>query len=185
MLFLVFSSPIAARAQIRLGPPLFVPNGQIGSFGSVSQIKSLVGSRSDLFDYAFSGPAAAGALSALLFLVGLGLSTSGLPKAGSASVPPIHVPRADHAVYYPSYLLDSGAWHALILAQLFAKDAVPVSCASSGLHVDLRRCSPSDHISGRNRFSCQAVPARRRSCCRCRRSCSTAACCWARWRAPG
>ena len=74
--------------QIQLGPPLFVPNGQIGSFGSVSQIKSLVGSRRDLFDYAISGPAAAGAVSALLFLVGLGLSTSGLPRVRSPSVFP-------------------------------------------------------------------------------------------------
>jgi hypothetical protein len=74
--------------QIRLGPPLFVPNGQIGSFGSVSQIRSLVGSRADLFDYAFAGPAAAGAISALLFLVGLGLSTSGLPKVRMLPVTP-------------------------------------------------------------------------------------------------
>lgn len=69
--------------QIRLGPALFVPNGQIGSFGSVSQLKTLVSSRTDLFDLAFSGPAAGGLLSALVFAVGLGLSTSGLPKASS------------------------------------------------------------------------------------------------------
>lgn len=73
------------RPQIRLGPPLFVPNGQIGSFGSVSQIRSLVGSRADLFDFAIAGPAAAGIVSALLFLVGLGLSTSGLPKVPATS----------------------------------------------------------------------------------------------------
>ena len=61
-----------------------MPNGQIGSFGSVAQIKSIVGSRKDLFDLAASGPAAAGLLSAVLFFVGLGLSTSGLPKARPA-----------------------------------------------------------------------------------------------------
>lgn len=66
--------------QIKLGPPLFVPNGQIGSFGAISQIKSLIRNRTDLFDLAFSGPAAAGIVSLILFGVGLGLSNSGLPK---------------------------------------------------------------------------------------------------------
>jgi hypothetical protein len=70
----------ALRLQIKLGPPLFVPNGQIGSFGAISQIKSLVRNRTDLFDLAFSGPAAAGIVSLILFGVGLGLSTGGLPK---------------------------------------------------------------------------------------------------------
>lgn len=66
--------------QIKLGPPLFVPNGQIGSFGALSQFKSLVRNRTDLFDLAFSGPAAGCAVSAVLFIVGLVLSGSGLPK---------------------------------------------------------------------------------------------------------
>ena len=70
--------------QIRLGPALFVPNGQIGSFGAVSQLKTLVSNRTDLFDLAFSGPAAGGLLSAAVFAVGLGLSASGLPKARTA-----------------------------------------------------------------------------------------------------
>ncbi len=66
--------------QIKLGPPLFVPNGQIGSFGALSQTKSLVRNRTDLFDLAFSGPAAGCAVSVVVFIVGLVLSGSGLPK---------------------------------------------------------------------------------------------------------
>lgn len=66
--------------QIKLGPPLFVPNGQLGSFGALSQLKSLVRNRTDLFDLAFSGPAASGIVSASVFIGGLVLSASGLPK---------------------------------------------------------------------------------------------------------
>ena len=66
--------------QIKLGPPLFVPNGQLGSFGALSQLKSLVRNRTDLFDLAFSGPAASAIVSAIVFIGGLVLSVSGLPK---------------------------------------------------------------------------------------------------------
>ncbi len=65
--------------QIKLGPALFVPNGQIGSFGALSRIRSLVRSRADLFDLAVSGPAAAGLVSTILFILGLSFSSS-MPK---------------------------------------------------------------------------------------------------------
>ena len=65
--------------QIKLGPALFVPSGQIGSFGALSRIRSLIRSRADLFDLAASGPAAAGLASTILFVMGLSFSTS-LPK---------------------------------------------------------------------------------------------------------
>ncbi len=71
----------APCAQVKLGPPLFVPNSNIGTFGAVSQIKSLIRSRADLFDVAFSGPVAAAAVSAALFAGGLVLSSGGVPKA--------------------------------------------------------------------------------------------------------
>lgn len=74
---------MALVMQIKLGPPLFVPNGQVGTFGALSQIKSLVRNRTDLFDLGFSRPAAAAAVSAAVFLVGLVLSNSGLPKVRS------------------------------------------------------------------------------------------------------
>lgn len=66
--------------QIKLGPSLFVPNGQIGSFGALSRIRSLIASRADLFDLSASGPAAAGLASAVLFAVGLSF-TGSMPKA--------------------------------------------------------------------------------------------------------
>jgi hypothetical protein len=78
-------------AQIRLGPALFVPNGQIGSFGALSRIRSLVRSRADLFDLAASGPAAAGLASTILFVLGLSFSTS-LPKASIVHPIPANCP---------------------------------------------------------------------------------------------
>ena len=81
----VWSSSADARcAQIKLGPPLFVPNSNIGTFGAISQIRSLIRSRADLFDVAFAGPAAAAAASAALFVTGLVLSSGGVPKARAA-----------------------------------------------------------------------------------------------------
>ena len=66
--------------QVKLGTPIFIPNGQIGLFGAVTQIKSLVRNRRDLFDIAAAGPLAGGIASLALFLTGLALSGSGASK---------------------------------------------------------------------------------------------------------
>jgi len=67
--------------QIKLGPSLFIPNSQIGTFGAVTQFKSLVKNNTDMFDVSFAGPAAATATSLALFVVGLAWSTGGdIPK---------------------------------------------------------------------------------------------------------
>ena len=60
--------------QVKLGVPLFVPNGQIGLYGAVTQFKSLVATRAAMLDIAIAGPVAGGALSAALFLIGLSMS---------------------------------------------------------------------------------------------------------------
>ncbi|CAK0755578.1 hypothetical protein CVIRNUC_002385 [Coccomyxa viridis] len=77
---------VALQRKIKLGPALFVPSGQIGSFGALSRIRSLIRSRADLFDLAASGPAAAGLASTILFVMGLSFSTS-LPKEDLLPVP--------------------------------------------------------------------------------------------------
>lgn len=67
--------------QIKLGPSLFIPNSQIGTFGAVTQFKSLVKNNTDMFDVSFAGPAAAAATSLALFVVGLAWSTGAdIPK---------------------------------------------------------------------------------------------------------
>ncbi|KAK9822249.1 hypothetical protein WJX81_006259 [Elliptochloris bilobata] len=78
---------VAARRNIKLGPPLFVPNSNIGTFGAVSQIRSLIRSRADLFDLAFAGPAAAAGVSTVLFVAGLVLSSGSVPKEQLLPVP--------------------------------------------------------------------------------------------------
>ena len=67
--------------QIKLGASLFIPNSQIGTFGAVTQFKSLVKNNTDMFDVSFAGPLAAASISLLLFAVGLVWSSGGnIPK---------------------------------------------------------------------------------------------------------
>jgi len=67
--------------QIKLGASLFIPNSQIGTFGAVTQFKSLVKSNTDMFDVSFAGPLAAASTSLLLFVMGLVWSSGGdIPK---------------------------------------------------------------------------------------------------------
>lgn len=67
--------------QIKLGASLFIPNSQIGTFGAVTQFKSLVKNNTDMFDVSFAGPLAAATTSLLLFAVGLAWSSGAdIPK---------------------------------------------------------------------------------------------------------
>jgi membrane-associated protease RseP (regulator of RpoE activity) len=59
---------------VALSPPFFIPNGQLGTFGAVTQIKSRPKNRSHLFDVAAAGPFAGGALALALFVQVCGLS---------------------------------------------------------------------------------------------------------------
>ena len=67
----------ARRHDIRLGPPFLLPTWQIGSFGGLTRIESVVPSRTALFDLGFSGPAVGGGISFLFLVVGLILSHEG------------------------------------------------------------------------------------------------------------
>ena len=71
--------------QIKLGASLFIPNSQIGTFGAVTQFKSLVRNNTDMFDVSFAGPLAAASTSLLLFVLGLVWSSGGdIPKVRPA-----------------------------------------------------------------------------------------------------
>ena len=73
---------IAAAARgVKLGPTYFIPNLQIGSFGAITPITSLLKGRRDLWDVAAAGPIAGGLAS--LALVGGG----GRARAGGGVVP--------------------------------------------------------------------------------------------------
>ena len=68
---------LAQRYQVRLSPPFFLPTLQIGAFGAITKIESLLPNRKVLFDIALAGPAAGGIVSLLMLLSGLILSHPG------------------------------------------------------------------------------------------------------------
>lgn len=65
---------MAKRYQARLGPPIFLPAWQLGTFGAMIRIESFLANRSQLFDIGAAGAIAAGSVSLLLLGIGLGLS---------------------------------------------------------------------------------------------------------------
>jgi len=67
----------AGRYQAKLSFPFFIPTWQIGSFGALTRIESLLPHRTALFDIAFAGPAAGGLFSLAMLLSGLLLSHQG------------------------------------------------------------------------------------------------------------
>ena len=67
----------ARRYDVRLSPPFFLPTWQLGTFGALTRIESILPHRTALFDIAFAGPAVGGGVSLVLFLLGLLLSHAG------------------------------------------------------------------------------------------------------------
>lgn len=68
---------LAQRYQVRLSPPFFLPTLQIGAFGAITRIESLLPNRTALFDIAIAGPVAGGVVSLLMLFAGLVLSHPG------------------------------------------------------------------------------------------------------------
>ncbi|CAG9463210.1 unnamed protein product [Pedinophyceae sp. YPF-701] len=77
----------AALRQIKLGPSFFLPNSQLGSFGAVTQLKSLANNYSDLWDVAAAGPLAGALVSLSLF--GMGLAMTADPSQAQADLVPV------------------------------------------------------------------------------------------------
>lgn len=74
---------LARRYQVRLSWPFFIPAWQLGTFGAITRIESLLPNRSVLFDIVFAGPAAGGLVALSLLLVGLLLP----PASAGITVP--------------------------------------------------------------------------------------------------
>lgn len=77
---------IASMRGIKTAPSFLIPNGGVGTFGSVTQIKSWVKSRTDLLDFAAGGLLAGGAASLALFFAGLAAS-HGLEAGAPGAIP--------------------------------------------------------------------------------------------------
>lgn len=78
----------AGLKGLKTGPSFLIPNGQLGTFGSITQLKSLAKNRSDLFDFAAAGLVSGGIASVVMFVVGLVASHGGGgAEAGLLPVP--------------------------------------------------------------------------------------------------
>jgi hypothetical protein len=65
---------VGAMRNVKLSIPYLIPNGQLGTFGTITQIKSIPENRSDFFDVAIAGPLCGGVTALALFSYGLVLS---------------------------------------------------------------------------------------------------------------
>ncbi|CAH8277088.1 unnamed protein product [Arabidopsis lyrata] len=66
----------AVPKKVKLSIPYFIPNITLGSFGAITQFKSILPDRSTKVDISLAGPFAGAALSVSMFAVGLFLSTA-------------------------------------------------------------------------------------------------------------
>lgn len=62
--------------KVKLGIPFFIPNITLGSFGAITQFKSILPDRKTKVDISLAGPLAGAALSFSMFCVGLSLSSN-------------------------------------------------------------------------------------------------------------
>ncbi|MEL7316476.1 MAG: site-2 protease family protein, partial [Cyanobacteria bacterium J06559_3] len=68
---------IAQKRGVKLSWPFFLPAWEVGSFGALTRIESVLPDRKTLFDVALAGPAVGGLLSFGILLLGLVLSHPG------------------------------------------------------------------------------------------------------------
>lgn len=79
----------AGMLGLKIAPSFLIPNGQLATFGSITQLKSFARNRKNLFDFAASGLFAGTAISMLLFTAGVVATHGGAnAEAGLIPVPP-------------------------------------------------------------------------------------------------
>ncbi|XP_042430184.1 probable zinc metalloprotease EGY2, chloroplastic [Zingiber officinale] len=131
---------IARDTGIKLGVPFFVPSWQIGSFGAITRILSIVPSREDLLKLSAAGPLAGFAAGALLLILGFILP----PIDGIGIV-------VDPAVFHESFL--AGGIAKLLLGDVL-KEGSPLSInplvlwAWTGLIINAINSIPTGELDG-------------------------------------
>ncbi|CAK7341533.1 unnamed protein product [Dovyalis caffra] len=73
--------------KVKLSIPFFIPNITLGSFGAITQFKSIIPDRSTKVDISLAGPFAGAALSFSMFTVGLLLSSNPAAAGDLVQVP--------------------------------------------------------------------------------------------------
>ncbi|PIA59873.1 hypothetical protein AQUCO_00400622v1 [Aquilegia coerulea] len=79
----------ALPKKVKLGIPFFIPNITLGSFGAITQFKSILPDRRIMVDISLAGPFAGAALSFSMFCVGLLLSSKPDAAGDLVQVPSI------------------------------------------------------------------------------------------------
>eukprot|EP00898_Chlorokybus_atmophyticus_P000101 jgi/Chlat1/1091/Chrsp110S01587 len=70
---------VAATKKVKLSLPYFIPNALLGTFGAVTQFKSLLPNNTVVFDVSVAGPVVGGAVASAMFFYGLALSQTAGP----------------------------------------------------------------------------------------------------------
>ncbi|XWS65867.1 hypothetical protein CRYUN_Cryun05aG0150600 [Craigia yunnanensis] len=131
---------VAKSTGVKLGVPFFVPSWQIGSFGAITRIKSIVPKREDLLKVAAAGPLAGFSLGFVLFLLGFILP----PSDGIGVV-------VDASVFHESFL--AGGVAKLLLGDVL-KEGTPISVnplviwAWAGLLINAINSIPAGELDG-------------------------------------
>lgn len=131
---------VANKNGIKLGLPYFVPSWQIGSFGAITRIQSIVNKREDLLKVAVAGPAAGFTLGFILLLLGFILP----PNDGLGIV-------VDSSVFHESLLV--GGIAKLLLGDVL-KEGTPMSVnplvvwSWAGLLINAINSIPAGELDG-------------------------------------
>ncbi|CAH9127440.1 unnamed protein product [Cuscuta epithymum] len=78
---------VALPRKVKLSIPYFIPNITLGSFGAITQFKSIIPDRKAKVDISIAGPIAGAALSSAMFAIGLLLSSSPNASGDLVQVP--------------------------------------------------------------------------------------------------
>ncbi|CAL4944803.1 unnamed protein product [Urochloa decumbens] len=73
--------------NVKLSIPFFIPNFTLGTFGAITQFKSILPDKKTMFDISIAGPVAGAALSFSMFFVGLLLSSNPVGASDLVEVP--------------------------------------------------------------------------------------------------
>ncbi|KAG8098496.1 hypothetical protein GUJ93_ZPchr0013g35381 [Zizania palustris] len=73
--------------RVKLSIPFFIPNFTLGTFGAITQFKSILPDRKTMFDISMAGPLAGAALSFSMLFVGLLLSSNPAGASDLVEVP--------------------------------------------------------------------------------------------------
>ncbi|CAN6314949.1 unnamed protein product [Urochloa humidicola] len=73
--------------NVKLSIPFFIPNFTLGTFGAITQFKSILPDKKTMFDISIAGPVAGAALSFSMFFVGLLLSSNPVGESDLVEVP--------------------------------------------------------------------------------------------------